>query len=230
MRSNLTLRVETGAALIGAPYSVPPASDVTRRFVGVFTPRQGRCKSICNCLSYVAERCFISATASGTATGSMKSPASIDDAPIMCVLFIFDLRPPPKLLTLPSHALHSLLEVKCAAGLRSYARRNCLMTDAHAGFINGMLPAAVAARMLVYVAVHSIHIVGVRLSLIIRPPHLSSRQYLKRPSWNPHGLPNCPPLCTGGRCLKKKEPLVGWDDCAEWSKLKNVGERLCKLR
>eukprot|EP00035_Acanthoeca_spectabilis_P007294 m.134786 g.134786 ORF g.134786 m.134786 type:complete len:150 (+) comp13884_c0_seq2:544-993(+) len=26
----------------------------------------------------------------------------------------------------------------------------------------------------------------------------------------------------GGRCLKKKDPLVGWDDCAEWSQLENV--------
>lgn len=26
----------------------------------------------------------------------------------------------------------------------------------------------------------------------------------------------------GGRCLKLKDPLVGWDDCAEWSKLENV--------
>ena len=26
----------------------------------------------------------------------------------------------------------------------------------------------------------------------------------------------------GGRCLKKKDPLVGWDDCAVWSKLENV--------
>lgn len=26
----------------------------------------------------------------------------------------------------------------------------------------------------------------------------------------------------GGRCVKLKSPLVGWDDCAEWSKLENV--------
>ena len=43
-----------------------------------------------------------------------------------------------------------------------YARRNCLMTQAHAGFLNG------------------------------------------------------------GQCIKYKSPLVGWDDCAEWSKLENV--------
>jgi len=43
-----------------------------------------------------------------------------------------------------------------------YARRNALMTWAHAGFLNG------------------------------------------------------------GRCQKLKDPLVGWDDCAEWSKLENV--------
>ena len=43
-----------------------------------------------------------------------------------------------------------------------YTRRNCIMTDAHAGLLNG------------------------------------------------------------GRCLRKKFPLVGWDDCAEWSKLENV--------
>eukprot|EP00929_Paragymnodinium_shiwhaense_P076197 TRINITY_DN39134_c0_g1_i1.p1 TRINITY_DN39134_c0_g1~~TRINITY_DN39134_c0_g1_i1.p1 ORF type:complete len:464 (-),score=38.57 TRINITY_DN39134_c0_g1_i1:50-1441(-) len=29
-------------------------------------------------------------------------------------------------------------------------------------------------------------------------------------------------LLNGGRCLKKKSPLVGWDDCATWSKLSNV--------
>lgn len=29
-------------------------------------------------------------------------------------------------------------------------------------------------------------------------------------------------LLNGGRCLRKKAPLVGWDDCAEWSKLSNV--------
>ena len=43
-----------------------------------------------------------------------------------------------------------------------YARRNAIMTSAHAGFINA------------------------------------------------------------GRCLRKKDPLVGWDDCEEWSKLENV--------
>eukprot|EP00729_Bicosta_minor_P019385 gene19385-12683_t len=43
-----------------------------------------------------------------------------------------------------------------------YARRNCLMTQAHAGFLNG------------------------------------------------------------GQCLKYKDPLVGWDDCKDWSKLENV--------
>jgi len=43
-----------------------------------------------------------------------------------------------------------------------YARRNCLMTPAHAGLVNG------------------------------------------------------------GRCLRLKAPLVGWDDCAQWSKLENV--------
>lgn len=26
----------------------------------------------------------------------------------------------------------------------------------------------------------------------------------------------------GGRCLRLKDPLVGWDDCAEWSRLENV--------
>lgn len=26
----------------------------------------------------------------------------------------------------------------------------------------------------------------------------------------------------GGKCIKKKDPLVGWDDCAEWEKLENV--------
>ena len=26
----------------------------------------------------------------------------------------------------------------------------------------------------------------------------------------------------GGRCIKLKEPAVGWDDCAEWTKLSNV--------
>ena len=29
-------------------------------------------------------------------------------------------------------------------------------------------------------------------------------------------------LLNGGRCLRLKSPLVGWDDCAEWSKLENV--------
>jgi len=29
-------------------------------------------------------------------------------------------------------------------------------------------------------------------------------------------------LINGGVCLKKKQPLVGWDDCLEWSKLENV--------
>jgi hypothetical protein len=29
-------------------------------------------------------------------------------------------------------------------------------------------------------------------------------------------------LLNGGVCLKKKDPLVGWDDCAVWSKLENV--------
>ena len=29
-------------------------------------------------------------------------------------------------------------------------------------------------------------------------------------------------LINGGRCQKLKSPLVGWDDCAEWSKLENV--------
>ena len=43
-----------------------------------------------------------------------------------------------------------------------YARRNCLMTPAHAGLVNG------------------------------------------------------------GRCIRLKDPLVGWDDCAEWEKLENV--------
>lgn len=62
----------------------------------------------------------------GTATGSTKTPESINDAPIV------------------------------------YARRNALMTPAHAGLLNG------------------------------------------------------------GVCIKKKDPLVGWDDCAEWTKLENV--------
>ncbi len=26
----------------------------------------------------------------------------------------------------------------------------------------------------------------------------------------------------GARCVRMKQPLVGWDDCAEWSKLENV--------
>ena len=26
----------------------------------------------------------------------------------------------------------------------------------------------------------------------------------------------------GGQCLKYKDPLVGWDDCKDWSKLENV--------
>jgi len=29
-------------------------------------------------------------------------------------------------------------------------------------------------------------------------------------------------LLNGGRCVKLKDPLVGWDDCAAWSKLENV--------
>jgi polygalacturonase len=29
-------------------------------------------------------------------------------------------------------------------------------------------------------------------------------------------------LLNGGRCLRLKSPLVGWNDCAEWSKLANV--------
>ena len=29
-------------------------------------------------------------------------------------------------------------------------------------------------------------------------------------------------LLNGGRCLEMKDPLVGWDDCASWSKLENV--------
>ena len=29
-------------------------------------------------------------------------------------------------------------------------------------------------------------------------------------------------LLNAGRCLRMKSPLVGWDDCAEWSKLMNV--------
>lgn len=29
-------------------------------------------------------------------------------------------------------------------------------------------------------------------------------------------------LLNAGRCLRLKDPLVGWDDCAEWSKLVNV--------
>jgi len=29
-------------------------------------------------------------------------------------------------------------------------------------------------------------------------------------------------LINGGRCVRKKDPLVGWDDCAEWTKLENV--------
>jgi polygalacturonase len=66
------------------------------------------------------------ATLLGTATGAGDTPASISDAPIV------------------------------------YARRNCIMTPAHAGLLNG------------------------------------------------------------GRCLKMKDPLVGWDDCAVWSKLENV--------
>eukprot|EP00040_Diaphanoeca_grandis_P005346 m.32462 g.32462 ORF g.32462 m.32462 type:complete len:462 (+) comp16649_c0_seq1:163-1548(+) len=78
LRSNLTLRVEKGSAIVG------------------------------------------------TATGTTDTPTSTGDAPIV------------------------------------YTRRGCIMTDAHAGFING------------------------------------------------------------GVCLKKKDPLVGWDDCSEWSKLENV--------
>lgn len=66
------------------------------------------------------------ATLLGTATGSTKTPESVDDAPIV------------------------------------YARRSSMMTDAHAGLLNG------------------------------------------------------------ARCIEKKQPLVGWDDCARWSKLENV--------
>lgn len=29
-------------------------------------------------------------------------------------------------------------------------------------------------------------------------------------------------LLNGGKCLQMKDPLVGWDDCAEWSTLENV--------
>lgn len=29
-------------------------------------------------------------------------------------------------------------------------------------------------------------------------------------------------LLNGGRCTEMKDPLVGWDDCATWSKLENV--------
>lgn len=29
-------------------------------------------------------------------------------------------------------------------------------------------------------------------------------------------------LLNGARCVKKKEPLVGWDDCEKWSTLENV--------
>ena len=29
-------------------------------------------------------------------------------------------------------------------------------------------------------------------------------------------------LLNGGHCTKMKDPLVGWDDCAEWRKLTNV--------
>ena len=25
-------------------------------------------------------------------------------------------------------------------------------------------------------------------------------------------------LINGGVCIKKKSPLVGWDDCAEWAR------------
>eukprot|EP01044_Picomonas_judraskeda_P005801 COSAG03_NODE_558_length_6950_cov_4.520362_5_plen_207_part_00 len=71
-------------------------------------------------------RVEIGATLLGTATGDTKTPESISDAPVV------------------------------------YARRNCYMTDTHAGFING------------------------------------------------------------AKCLRKKSPLVGWDDCAEWGKLHNV--------
>jgi polygalacturonase len=71
-------------------------------------------------------RVEIGATLLGTATGDTKTPESINDAPIV------------------------------------YARRNCYMTDTHAGFING------------------------------------------------------------AKCLRKKSPLVGWDDCEEWGKLENV--------
>jgi len=29
-------------------------------------------------------------------------------------------------------------------------------------------------------------------------------------------------LLNAGRCRRLKDPLVGWDDCAEWSTLENV--------
>ena len=29
-------------------------------------------------------------------------------------------------------------------------------------------------------------------------------------------------LLNAGRCTRLKDPLVGWDDCAEWNKLENV--------
>eukprot|EP00041_Stephanoeca_diplocostata_P030212 m.907050 g.907050 ORF g.907050 m.907050 type:complete len:377 (-) comp23711_c0_seq2:118-1248(-) len=29
-------------------------------------------------------------------------------------------------------------------------------------------------------------------------------------------------ILNGGRCVRLKDPLVGWDDCAEWTKLTNV--------
>jgi polygalacturonase len=66
------------------------------------------------------------ATLLGTATGITSIKTAIDDAPM------------------------------------TYTRRNAIMVEAHAGFLNG------------------------------------------------------------GRCIKKKDPLVGWDDCAEWTKLANV--------
>ena len=77
-------------------------------------------------LSNLTFRVEPGATLLGTATGSMKTPESINDAPIV------------------------------------YTRRNALMTPAHAGLLNA------------------------------------------------------------GVCVKKKEPLVGWDDCEKWSKLENV--------
>lgn len=39
---------------------------------------------------------------------------------------------------------------------------------------------------------------------------------LRWPQWGHAGFLN------GARCIKMKDPLVGWDDCEEWSKLENV--------